>query len=91
MDLLVSCDWLVGALGAEDLRILDATSFLPAYAAQPAGRVSRIAYPRALFLDLSTLKDVEDPRLHEQSRPTTSSRRAWWPSASARDGPDRRL
>jgi thiosulfate/3-mercaptopyruvate sulfurtransferase len=61
MDSLVSTDWLAGALGAEDLVVLDASMHLPA-----AGRDARSEYaaghiPGAGFLDLASLRDTGSP------------------------------
>jgi thiosulfate/3-mercaptopyruvate sulfurtransferase len=62
MDQLVSCEWLAGALGAPDLRVVDATSFLPGTPRDPHGEYLEAHIPGALFLDLSTLCDTSDPR-----------------------------
>jgi len=62
MDILVSCDWLAGELGASDLRILDATSFLPGTPRDAQAEYEAAHIPGARFLDLSTLKDSDDPR-----------------------------
>ncbi|HTU12395.1 MAG TPA: 3-mercaptopyruvate sulfurtransferase [Allosphingosinicella sp.] len=58
MDSLVSTDWLAGELGAADLRLLDATGFLPG-----AGRDARAEFeaghiPGAVRFDL---EEVSDP------------------------------
>jgi thiosulfate/3-mercaptopyruvate sulfurtransferase len=62
MDQLVSTQWLADALGAPDLRILDATSFLPGTPRDPQAEYLAAHIPGALFLDLSNLKDDSDPR-----------------------------
>lgn len=62
MDMLVSCEWLAGQLGAPDLRIVDATAFLPGTPRDPRAEYSEGHIPGALFLDLSTLCDTDDPR-----------------------------
>lgn len=62
MDILVSCDWLAGELGAADLRILDATSFLPGTPRDAQAEYEAAHIPGARFLDLSTLNDPGDPR-----------------------------
>ena len=69
MESLVSTDWLAGELGAEDLRILDATAFLPG-----SGRDARAEYeaahiPGALYFDLEEVSDPASPLPHS------------WPSA----------
>jgi len=62
MDMLVSSDWLAGALGAKDLRILDATSFLPGTPRDARAEYLAAHIAGAQFLDLDTLKDKDDPR-----------------------------
>ena len=57
MDQLVSTEWLAGEMGASDLRVVDATYFLP-----DAGRNPRAEYegghiPGAVFMDLAELAD----------------------------------
>lgn len=58
MELLVSSAWLAKEIGASDLRIVDATSFLP-----DNGRNARSEYeaghiPGAIFMDLEELADT---------------------------------
>lgn len=62
MDSLVSTQWLEDELGSPDLRVVDATYFMSG-----SGRDARVEYdaahiPGAVFLDLATLNDGEDPR-----------------------------
>jgi thiosulfate/3-mercaptopyruvate sulfurtransferase len=69
MDSLVSTDWLAGEVGAPDLRILDATTFLPG-----SGRDARTEYeaahlPGAVFFDIEAVSDPASPLPHT------------WPSA----------
>ena len=61
---LVSTEWLAGELGAPDLRVIDATIFLPG-----AGRNAREEYeaehiPGAVFLDLDEVVDSANPAPH---------------------------
>jgi thiosulfate/3-mercaptopyruvate sulfurtransferase len=61
MDPLVSTEWLANELGADDLRVLDASNHLP-----DAGRDARAEYeaghiPGAAFLDLASLVDTGSP------------------------------
>lgn len=61
MDSLVSTQWLAEEMGASDLRIVDATAFLPEH-----GRVPRLEYeachiPGAVFMDLAELVDTASP------------------------------
>lgn len=57
MDMLVSTEWLAGQLGANDLRVVDATYFAldPAHDAQADYEAGHI--PGAVYLDLANLKD----------------------------------
>jgi thiosulfate/3-mercaptopyruvate sulfurtransferase len=64
MDSLVSTDWLAEQLGAADLRVLDASAFLPG-----SGRDARAEYeaahvPGAVFFDLEEVSDPESPLPH---------------------------
>src|SRR5205085_9245570 len=57
MESLVSTDWLERELGAPDLRVIDATLFLP-----NSGRDARAEYeaghiPGAVFLDIEEVSD----------------------------------
>lgn len=62
MDMLVSTQWLAHELGATDLRIVDATAFLPGTPRDPRAEYLAGHIPGALYLDLSTLNDPGDPR-----------------------------
>jgi thiosulfate/3-mercaptopyruvate sulfurtransferase len=58
MEILVSTEWLAKEIGASDLRVVDATWFMP-----DAGRNARAEYegghiPSAVFLDLEELADA---------------------------------
>lgn len=64
MDQLVSTEWLAGELGASDLRIVDASIFLPG-----SGRDARAEYeaehiPGAVFMDLDEVVDSTNPAPH---------------------------
>lgn len=64
MDLLVSTEWLEAELGAPDLRVLDASFFLPG-----SGRDARAEYeaahiPGAMFFDIDAIADPESPLPH---------------------------
>jgi thiosulfate/3-mercaptopyruvate sulfurtransferase len=64
MDDLVSTEWLEGQVGAPDLRVIDATFFLPtdrrdARAEYEAGHI-----PGAVFLDLKEVADPGNPVPH---------------------------
>src|SRR3546814_8931529 len=62
MDILVSTDWLEGELGKPDLRIVDASLFLPGVPRDPRAEFEAAHIPGAAFLDLPTLADPDDPR-----------------------------
>ena len=64
MDTLVSTDWLARELGAPDLRVADATIFLPG-----SGRYARAEYeaehiPGAVFMDLEEIVDERSALPH---------------------------
>lgn len=64
MDPLVSTEWLEKELGAPDLKVIDATVFLPG-----SGRDARAEHeaehvPGAVFLDLDEVVDSESPLPH---------------------------
>jgi thiosulfate/3-mercaptopyruvate sulfurtransferase len=61
MDLLVSTAWLADEMGADDLRIVDATYFAldPSRDAQAEYEAGHI--PGAVFMDLANLKDDNNP------------------------------
>jgi thiosulfate/3-mercaptopyruvate sulfurtransferase len=64
MDSLVSTEWLEAELGASDLRVIDATIFLPG-----SGRDARAEYaaehiPGAVFVDIDEVSDAESPLPH---------------------------
>jgi thiosulfate/3-mercaptopyruvate sulfurtransferase len=62
MEILVSCAWLAEELGAADLRLVDATAFLPGTPRDAHAEYVDHHIPGALFLDLASLHDVTDPR-----------------------------
>lgn len=62
MDELVSTQWLADNMGASDLRIVDATMFLPGSGRNPAAEYDAAHLPGAFFLNLDELADANDPR-----------------------------
>ena len=61
MDSLVSTQWLADALGAADLRVLDASWHLPDAGRDAASDYAGGHIPGAAFLDLGTLVDRSSP------------------------------
>jgi thiosulfate/3-mercaptopyruvate sulfurtransferase len=64
MDSLVTTDWLANAIGAPDLRVVDATYFpdLPGEPKRDAAAEYRAGHiPGAVFLDLANLADKANP------------------------------
>jgi thiosulfate/3-mercaptopyruvate sulfurtransferase len=57
MDILVSTDWLANELGASDLRVVDASWFLPDGGRNPAAEFEGGHIPGAVFMDLEELQD----------------------------------
>lgn len=62
MDQLVSTEWLAAETGASDLRIVDATLFLPGGDRDAAAEYDAGHIPGAFFLNLAELADSNDPR-----------------------------
>ena len=58
MDALVSTEWLQGELGESDLRVVDATYFLPADGKDAAALYEAAHIPGAVFMDLGELADT---------------------------------
>lgn len=61
MDALVTTEWLAGELHAPDLRILDATWFLPADGRNAAAEFEAAHIPGATFFDISAISDRASP------------------------------
>ncbi|RIA37541.1 thiosulfate/3-mercaptopyruvate sulfurtransferase [Hephaestia caeni] len=61
MDALVSTEWLQAELGAPDLRVVDASYFLPDHHRDARAEFEAAHIPGATFLDLATLADPDSP------------------------------
>lgn len=61
MDSLVSTRWLAENLGAPDLRLVDASFFLPDAGRDAAAEYEANHLPGAVFLDLANLADTTSP------------------------------
>jgi thiosulfate/3-mercaptopyruvate sulfurtransferase len=64
MESLVSTQWLAEALGARDLRVVDASAFLPNSGRDSASEYEAEHIPGAVFLDLETAVDPSNPLPH---------------------------
>lgn len=62
MELLVSTQWLADTIGARDIRIIDATSFVPGMGRDAAAEYAQQHIPGALFLPAPDMADDTDPR-----------------------------
>jgi len=61
MDILVSTGWLADTIDASDLRIVDATYFLPEVGRDAAAEYEARHIPGAVFLNLGELADMTSP------------------------------
>ncbi|MFN3388420.1 MAG: 3-mercaptopyruvate sulfurtransferase [Allosphingosinicella sp.] len=64
MDSLVSTQWLEAELGAPDLRIIDATAFLPGSSRDARAEYEAEHIPGAVWLDLEAVSDTDNPLPH---------------------------
>lgn len=64
MEALVSTEWLAGQLGAADLRVFDASWYLPGEAADARARYRAAHLPGARFFDVDVVADVESTLPH---------------------------
>jgi thiosulfate/3-mercaptopyruvate sulfurtransferase len=64
MDSLVSTEWLAGELGAPDLRVIDATFFLPTDIRDARAEYEAEHITGAVFLDLDAVADPHHPAPH---------------------------
>jgi thiosulfate/3-mercaptopyruvate sulfurtransferase len=58
MDALVTTEWLAGELGANDLRVVDATYLMPGDGRDAAAEYETAHIPGAVFMDLADLADT---------------------------------
>jgi len=64
VDSLVSTDWLEAELGAPDLRVLDATYFLPNMGRDARAEYEAAHIPGAVFFDIDEISDESSPLPH---------------------------
>ena len=61
---LVSTDWLAGRINAPDVRIADASWYLPQANRDPRAEYAAAHIPRAIFFDIDDLSDESNPLPH---------------------------
>lgn len=76
MDSLVSTDWLAAELGAADLKVLDATIFLPGRARNAQAEFEVEHIPGAAFMDLDRIVDPASLLPHTFPPPAVFASRA---------------
>jgi len=64
MESLVTTDWLERELGADDLKVIDATLFLPGDPRDARAEYQAEHIPGAVFLDLEEVSDTSNPLPH---------------------------
>jgi thiosulfate/3-mercaptopyruvate sulfurtransferase len=64
MDLLVSTVWLAQEMGASDLRIIDASAFLPEHSRDASLEYEACHIPGAVFMDIANLTDPAQPGMN---------------------------
>lgn len=64
MDSLVSTSWLEAELGAPDLRVVDATLFLPGSGRDAPAEYEAAHIPGAVFFDIDEIADRDNPIPH---------------------------
>jgi thiosulfate/3-mercaptopyruvate sulfurtransferase len=63
-DALVSTDWLAERLGAPDVKVADATYFLPTMRRDARAEYGEAHIPGAVFFDIDDIADADDPLPH---------------------------
>jgi thiosulfate/3-mercaptopyruvate sulfurtransferase len=61
---LVSTEWLAGRINAPDVRVADASWYLPQANRDPRAEYAAAHIPRALFFDIDDLSDDKNPLPH---------------------------
>ena len=84
MDPLVSSEWLEAELGAPDLKIIDATTFLPGTGRDARAEFEAAHIPGAVFLDIEEVSDPDSPFPHMM--PSEARFASRMQSLGARDG-----
>jgi thiosulfate/3-mercaptopyruvate sulfurtransferase len=84
MDSLVSTEWLAGELGAPDLRVIDATIFLPGSGRNAPAEFEAEHIRGAVFMDLNEIVDADHPAPH--MLPPASKFASWMRALGIGDG-----
>ena len=84
MDSLVPTEWLERELGAPDLKILDATTFLPGTGRDARAEFEQQHIPGAVFVDIEEVSDSDSPLPHMM--PSEARFASRMQSLGARDG-----
>jgi thiosulfate/3-mercaptopyruvate sulfurtransferase len=66
---MVSCAWLAARLDAPDIRVVDATAFLPGDPRNAAALFAERRIPGAVFFDIDEIADTDSPLPHMLARP----------------------
>ncbi|MFC3713185.1 3-mercaptopyruvate sulfurtransferase [Sphingoaurantiacus capsulatus] len=64
MDALVSTEWLAAELGKNDIRVIDASLFLPAHGRNARAEFEAAHIPGAVFMDLDEIVDTSSALPH---------------------------
>jgi thiosulfate/3-mercaptopyruvate sulfurtransferase len=72
-DPLVSTEWLNQHLDAPDIRVVDATWFMPAEGRDAKAEYAALHIPRAVFFDIEEISDSDNPLPHMLPSPTKFS------------------
>ena len=80
---LVSTEWLAQHLDAPDLRVVDASWYLPAQGSNAAPNTSSGHIPGAVFFDIDEIADTESDLPHMLPSRRSSRACASWGSATA--------
>ena len=73
-DALVSTEWLAAHLDSPDVRIVDASFYLPAQKREPKAEFARQHIPGAVFFDIDEIADKDDPLPHMLPKPEQFAR-----------------
>ena len=72
---LVSTDWLASHLAAPDIRVVDATWFLPSAGRDPKAEYTQAHLPGAVYFDIEDIADETSPYPHMAPSPAKFSAR----------------